>query len=74
MPYIKIKCYPKDEKIKKEVARKISDTFLELWGCPKEAVSVSFEEVEPSEWNKVVENEIIPNAENMYILSGEEKK
>lgn len=74
MPYIKIKCYPKDESIKKEVARRISDTFLELWGCKKEAISVLFEEVEPALWKDVEENEIMPNAENMYILSGEEKK
>ena len=30
MPYIAIKCYPKDEATKKAVVEKINETFLEL--------------------------------------------
>ena len=73
MPYIKIKCYPKDEETKKKVVDKINDTFLELWGCPKEAISISVEEVEPADWGNVVENEIEPNSDKMFILSGDKK-
>ncbi len=73
MPYIKIKCYPKDEATKKKVVERINDTFLELWGCPQEAISISLEEVEPSAWGNVVENEIVPCADKMYILSGDKK-
>ena len=71
MPYIQIKAWPKDEEIKKEVAKDIVDIFVEKWGCPKEALTVSFEEVEPALWEEtVVKAEIEPNKEKMYILSG----
>ena len=73
MPYIKIKCYPKDVETKKKVVERINETFLELWGCPQEAISVSIEEVEPSDWGMVEENEIKPNADKMFIMSGEKK-
>ncbi|MBR1970153.1 MAG: tautomerase family protein [Clostridia bacterium] len=73
MPYIKIKCYPKDEKIKKTVVDKINEIFLEYWGCPQEAISISLEEVKPENWGEVVEKEIIPNKDKMMILSGEKE-
>ncbi len=72
MPYIQIKAYPKDEEIKKRVADRINQVFLEEWGCPQEAISVSVEEVLPQDWNeKVVKPEIEPNKDKMLILEGE---
>ncbi len=73
MPYIKIKCYPKDAETKAKVVERINETFLELWGCPQEAISVSIEEVDPSDWGTVEKNEIEPNADKMFIMSGEKK-
>ena len=74
MPYIAIKAYPKDEETKKKLVEKIEAAFLETWGCPPEAISISIEEVAPEKWQKdVVEGEILPNAEKMMILSGEKK-
>jgi 4-oxalocrotonate tautomerase len=73
MPYIKIKCYPKDEEIKKNVVNKINEIFLEYWGCPQEAISISLEEVKPENWKDVVENEIMPDEDKMMILSGKKK-
>ena len=71
MPYIAIKCYPKDEETKKKVVEKINEVFLEFWGCPQEAITISIEEVAPDEWNeKVVKAEIEPNKDKMMILSG----
>lgn len=71
MPYIKIKAYPKDEEIKKRVADRINRVFLEEWGCPQEAMSLSIEEIEPQDWNdKVVKPEIEPNRDKMLILDG----
>ena len=32
MPYIAIKAYPKDKEIKKRVAERINQVFLEEWG------------------------------------------
>ena len=72
MPYIQIKAYPKDEEIKKRVADRINQVFLEEWGCPQEAISVSVEEVLPQDWTeKVVKPVIEPNKDKMLILEGE---
>lgn len=73
MPYIEIRAYPKDEKIKKVVAKKIEDIFLQEWGCKKEAISLSFEEVDPANWeNDVVKGVMAQNDDKMYIKNGEE--
>ena len=74
MPYIKIKAYPKDEDTKKRVADRINQVFLEEWGCPQGAISLSFEEISPDLWqSEVAEKEIIPNQDKMHIFSGEKK-
>ncbi len=74
MPYIAIKAYPKDDKIKKQVVDEINEIFLKYWGCPKEAISISMEEFSPEIWEEaVVKAEIEPNADKMMILSGEKK-
>ena len=74
MPYIKIKAYPKDEAVKKRVAQRINEVFLQEWGCPQEAISLSFEEVAPSDWEATVKGpEIDANAEKMTILHGKMK-
>ena len=73
MPYIAIKAYPKDEEIKKKVVDEINGVFLKYWGCSKEAISISVEEIAPEKWQNVVDNEIAPNVEKMMILSGDKK-
>jgi len=74
MPYIAIKAYPKDEKTKKEVCEKINKIFLETWGCKPEAISISFEEFAPGEWEeKVYKDEVEKKADKCLILSGEKK-
>ena len=74
MPYIKIKAYPKDEETKKRVVDKINNVFLEEWGCPQEAISVSIEEIAPQDWEeKVHKTEILPNKDNMFILDGQKQ-
>ena len=43
-------------------------------GCSQEAISISIEEVAPSDWEEtVVKREVIPNKDKMFILSGEKK-
>lgn len=74
MPYIAIKAYPKDEETKKRLAEKINEAFLEVWGCPQEAISLSIEEVAPDKWEEqVVKAEIEPKKERMLILAGEKR-
>lgn len=71
MPYIAVKAFPKDEETKKKVASAINRVFLEEWGCPQEAITVSIEEVKPDEWEeKVKQVEIAPKADKMFILDG----
>lgn len=71
MPYIDIKAYPKDEATKKEVAEKINQIFLELWGCSQEAISINIEEYTPEIWEKeVFQAEVEPKKDKMLIFSG----
>lgn len=71
MPYIAIKCYPKDQETKKAMVNKINEAFLEIWGCPPEAITISLEEVAPDDWkDTVVKTQIEPNMDKMMIVSG----
>ncbi|MGI6161252.1 MAG: tautomerase family protein [Christensenellales bacterium] len=71
MPYIAIKSFPKDQATKEAVVEKINDIFLEVWGCPPQAITISIEDVEPADWqDKIVKPEIEPNIESMMILDG----
>lgn len=73
MPYIAIKAYPKDIETKKKVVQEINEVFLKYWGCPKEAISISIEEIPPEEWSQKVEKtDIQNNLDKMMILSGKE--
>ena len=75
MPYIEIKAYPKDEEIKKDVAEDILEVFAKKWGCKKEAITISFKEVDPTNWNNDVEENIInKNLDSMYVLHGNKNK
>ncbi|MBP5450006.1 MAG: tautomerase family protein [Spirochaetales bacterium] len=74
MPYIAIKAYPKDEEIKKRVADRINQIFLEEWGCKQEAISLSIEEIQPEKWTDEIRNgEIESKKDKMMILDGQKK-
>ena len=74
MPYIAIKAYPKDEATKKKLVDEINEVILKTWGCPQEAISISIEEINPSDWNRnVMETEVLPNEDKMMILEGKKK-
>lgn len=71
MPYIAIKSFPKDEETKKRVINKINKIFIDEWGCPPEAISISIEEFAPESWNdEVVKKQIEPNRDKMVVLDG----
>jgi phenylpyruvate tautomerase PptA (4-oxalocrotonate tautomerase family) len=75
MPLITIKAYPKDDRIKQEVAEEINRIFLEKWGCSQEAISIGFEEFAPDDWAREVrEKEILPNADKLTICEGKIKR
>ena len=74
MPYIAIKSFPKDEATKKKLVDQINQAFLDTWGCPQEAISISFEEVAPADWEvRVRKPEIEPRKDQMMILDGQKK-
>ena len=74
MPYIAIKAFPKDEETKKKAVDKINQVFLEEWGCPQEALTISVEEIAPDDWKeKVWKPEIEPKKDKMMILDGQKK-
>ena len=74
MPYIRIKAYPKDQATKEKVVEAINKAFVDNWGCPPQAISISIEEVAPEDWVETVEKaEIEPNADKMFVLNGEKK-
>lgn len=74
MPYIAIKSFPKDEEIVGKVIDKINQLFLEEWGCPPQAISISYEEVPKEEWKeKVADKEMAERADAMRILHGEKQ-
>ncbi|MFR1517700.1 MAG: tautomerase family protein [Clostridia bacterium] len=71
MPYIAMKTYRKDAETKKRVVEKINRIFLEEWGCPPEAISISLEEFTPEEFDeKVSKTEIELKKDAMMILFG----
>ena len=72
MPYIAIKAYPKDEATVKELVERINETVIEVVGCPPKAVSISFEAVDPDDWDeRIAEGEMAKAAEFMMIRNGE---
>ena len=47
------------------------DVYFEDWGCPEQAISASFEEADPKDWeSKVIGPIMRPNADRMYIADG----
>jgi len=71
MPYIQVKAYPKDEATKQEIVERINQAFLEIWGCPQEAINISIEEIAPENWEEQVFQSVIePNKDKMMIYNG----
>ncbi len=74
MPYIAIKSFPKDEETKKKLTDAVNNAFLEIWGCPQEAISISIEEFDPAEWDEaVMKPEVEPKKDQMMIYSGKKQ-
>ena len=59
-------------KVINEVAERINETLLELWGCRQEHINISYEAVPPEEWDERIERgEIAWNKDKMLMLGGE---
>lgn len=74
MPYVDIKCFPRNEEMRKDIVEKINQVLIDAWGCPQEAISISLEEVTPENWDAQVKvPEMDVRDETMYILHGEKR-
>jgi len=73
MPYIAVRHFPKDEETRKRVAERINQVFLEEWGCPPQAISISMEAIPQEEWEAKAKPVMKENMDNMMILQGEKK-
>jgi 4-oxalocrotonate tautomerase len=74
MPYVDIKCFPRNEEMRRDIVEKINQVLIDAWGCKPETISISLEEVEPENWDaQVKETEMDARADSMFILHGEKK-
>ena len=74
MPYIAVKCYPRDDETKRRLAERLSEVIIEELGCPAAAVTVSVEDVTSEAWEETVEKrEIEPGLDHVLIRSGEKR-
>ena len=72
MPHIIVKLYPgRSESQKKQLANEIAKNVVAIAKCEEKVVSVTFEEVDPSDWaEKVYKPDILNNEEKLYKKPG----
>ena len=71
MPHVIVKLWPKPEPQKQKLADAITKAVMENLGYGEDAVSVSFEEVAPSDWTeKVYKPDIINGPGKLYKQPG----
>lgn len=74
MPYVSIKAYPRDEAVKNRLVEEVNKVFLDVLGCPPEAMTISIEDVAPEDWEEQVQKpQIMTNLDKMKILDGVKK-
>lgn len=72
MPHIIVKLYPgRSEQQKIQLTKKIVKNVVEIAECKETAVSLAFEEIQPSEWaQKVYKPDIIDGLGSLYKKPG----
>ena len=70
MPYVAIKCLPKDEETKKKTAEAINQVLLDVWGAEQQYIGISIEEASPEEMGEV----FAANMDKMLMVAGELKQ
>ena len=74
MPYLSIKCYPRDEAARRAAVERLNQALMEVWGCAPEDITISLEEVAPEDWDDRVERpEIRARLDTVWILDGEKR-
>jgi 4-oxalocrotonate tautomerase len=72
MPHIIVKLYPgRPAEQKKQLAREIVKSVVEIAKCKQKSVSVAIEEVTPDDWaEKVYKPDIVNNKKNLVVTPG----
>ena len=73
MPYIAIKCYPKEETAKKAAVDRLMELLPELLDCPPQALTISIEEYSPEEFREKVRPEMEAKEDRLWVSGGEKK-
>lgn len=50
MPFVNVYMWPRDEEMKRKLARAITDAFVRIAGIPLDAIWIVFNDVEKSNW------------------------
>ncbi|MFQ5909928.1 MAG: 4-oxalocrotonate tautomerase family protein [Thermoplasmata archaeon] len=50
MPFVNVYMWPRDEEMKRKLARAITDAFVRIAGIPPDAIWIVFNDVEKSNW------------------------
>jgi 4-oxalocrotonate tautomerase len=72
MPHVIVKLYPgRSEEQKKQLARQIVMSVIEIAECKEKSISIAIEEVAPDDWaEKVYKPDIINNKKNLVVTPG----
>ena len=72
MPHVIVKLYPgRTAEQKKQLAREIVKSVVEIAKCKQKSVSVAIEEVAPDDWaEKVYKPDIVNNKKNLVVTPG----
>ncbi len=73
MPYVAIKCYPKDEAARNKAVERINQVLMEEFGVPEKAVTISYEEISREDWPTAMADELSRMEDKMMIKSGEKR-
>lgn len=71
MPHIQVSLYPgRDDELKSKMACELKSTIVEKIGIPKEAISVSIEDIEADDFENTIQNRL-KNEKNELILESD---
>ena len=74
MPYISIKAYPRDKATNQKLVEAINQTVQNVIGCPPEALTILFEEVDKEDWKAKVDDALVaPDMDHVMILKGQKR-
>ena len=74
MPYISIKAYPRDKATNQKLVEAINQTVQNVIGCPPEALTILFEEVDKEDWKAKVDDALVaPEMDHVMILKGQKR-